>query len=86
MQPRLLSFSTVSCFRRSKPVLPWVTCVFSRRHQRRRAKKDIVVADKPARWSGMRNPTWKRHTIIEGQTKPDNVSIAAYDIDGDGPA
>jgi hypothetical protein len=30
------------------------------------------------------NPTWKRRTIIEGQTKPDNVSIAAYDIDGDG--
>jgi hypothetical protein len=30
------------------------------------------------------NPTWKRRTIIEGQTKPDNVCIAAYDIDGDG--
>jgi hypothetical protein len=30
------------------------------------------------------NPTWKLRTIIQGQTKPDNVCIAAHDIDGDG--
>src|SRR5260370_6392099 len=46
-------------------------------------KPDIVVVDaNRVRW--YENPTWKRRTIIEGQTKPDNVCIAAYDIDGDG--
>jgi hypothetical protein len=46
-------------------------------------KPDIVVVDKN-RVVWYENPTWKRRTIIEGQTKPDNVCIAAYDIDGDG--
>ena len=46
-------------------------------------KRDIVVVDKE-RVVWYENPTWKRRTIIEGQTKPDNVCIAAYDIDGDG--
>ncbi|PYK09200.1 MAG: hypothetical protein DME61_07350, partial [Verrucomicrobia bacterium] len=45
-------------------------------------KPDIVVADSN-RVVWYENPTWKRRTIIEGQTKPDNVCIAAYDIDGD---
>jgi hypothetical protein len=46
-------------------------------------KTDIVVVD-TTRVVWYENPTWKRHTIIEGQTKPDNVCIAAHDIDGDG--
>jgi hypothetical protein len=46
-------------------------------------KPDIVVVDKH-RVVWYENPTWKRRTIIEGKTKPDNVCIAAYDIDGDG--
>jgi FG-GAP-like repeat len=46
-------------------------------------KKDIVVVDQ-TRVVWYENPTWKRRTITEGQTKPDNVCIAAYDIDGDG--
>src|SRR5437763_15511944 len=46
-------------------------------------KKDIVVVD-TNRVVWYENPSWKRHTIIEGMTKPDNVCIAAYDIDGDG--
>jgi hypothetical protein len=46
-------------------------------------KKDIVVVD-TQRVVWYENPTWKRRTIIEGQTRPDNVCIAAYDIDGDG--
>lgn len=46
-------------------------------------KPDIVVAD-AQRVIWFENPTWKLHTIIAGQTKPDNVSIAAHDIDGDG--
>src|ERR1700686_2914661 len=46
-------------------------------------KPDIVVVDtKRVVW--YENPTWKMRTIIEGQTKPDNVSIAAYDIAGTG--
>ena len=44
-------------------------------------KKDIVVVDK-TRVVWYENPTWKRRLIIEGKTKPDNVCIAAYDIDG----
>jgi len=46
-------------------------------------KRDIVVADS-TRVVWYENPTWKRRTIIEGLTKPDNVCIAAYDIDSDG--
>jgi hypothetical protein len=46
-------------------------------------RPDIVVAD-TTRVVWYENPTWKRHTILQGQTKPDNVCIAAYDIDGDG--
>jgi hypothetical protein len=46
-------------------------------------KKDIVVVD-TERVVWYENPTWKRRTIIDHQTKKDNVSIAAYDIDGDG--
>lgn len=46
-------------------------------------KKDIVVVD-TTRVIWFENPTWKLHTIIQGFTKPDNVCIAAHDIDGDG--
>lgn len=46
-------------------------------------KLDIVVVDK-ARIIWYENPGWKVHTIIQGMTKPDNVCIAAHDIDGDG--
>ncbi len=46
-------------------------------------KPDIVVVDqKRVVW--YENPTWKMHTIIQGQTKPDNVCMAAYDITGTG--
>jgi hypothetical protein len=46
-------------------------------------KPDIIVVDK-TRVLWYENPTWKRHTIIEGMTREDNVCAAAYDIDGDG--
>jgi hypothetical protein len=46
-------------------------------------KKDVVVVDqKRVVW--YENPSWRRRNIIEGQTAPDNVCIAAADIDGDG--
>jgi hypothetical protein len=46
-------------------------------------KPDIIVVD-TTRVIWYENPTWKRHTIIQGLTRPDNVCAAAYDIDGDG--
>jgi hypothetical protein len=46
-------------------------------------KKDIVIVDQ-TRVVWYENPSWQRRIIIEGQTKPDNVCIAAADIDGDG--
>jgi hypothetical protein len=46
-------------------------------------KLDIVVVDTD-RVVWYENPTWKRRSLIEGQTKKDNVCIAPYDIDGDG--
>ncbi len=46
-------------------------------------KPDIIVVD-TTRVLWYENPTWKRHTIIEGMTKADNVCASAYDIDGDG--
>lgn len=46
-------------------------------------KPDIVVVDTD-RVVWYENPTWQRRTIVEKQTKPDNVCIAAADIDGDG--
>jgi hypothetical protein len=46
-------------------------------------KPDIVVVD-TNRVVWYENPTWRRRTIIEGKTQPDNVCIAAHDIDGDG--
>jgi hypothetical protein len=49
----------------------------------RDAKPDLVVVDQ-RRVVWYENPTWKRRVIIENQTKPDNVCVAAADIDGDG--
>src|SRR3954471_16223698 len=46
-------------------------------------KPDIVVVDTD-RVVWFENPTWKMRTIIDKQTKRDNVCIAAADIDGDG--
>ncbi len=45
-------------------------------------KLDIVVVDQhKIVW--YQNPTWKKRVILDGKTKPDNVCIAAIDIDGD---
>jgi hypothetical protein len=46
-------------------------------------KKDIVVVDTAAVW-WYENPSWKKRAVITGVTKPDNVCLDAYDIDGDG--
>jgi hypothetical protein len=46
-------------------------------------KPDLVVVDKD-RLIWFENPSWKLHTVIEGQTALDNVCVDVYDIDGDG--
>ena len=46
------------------------------------AKPDIAVVDQhKVVW--YQNPTWKKRVLLDGKTKPDNVCIAALDIDGD---
>src|SRR5258705_115912 len=41
-------------------------------------KTDVVVVDsKRVVW--YENPAWRRRTIVEGKTKPDNVCAAAFD-------
>ncbi len=46
-------------------------------------KPDIVVVDKH-RVVWYQNPTWKMRTILTGKTRPDNVCVAAFDLDGGG--
>ena len=46
-------------------------------------RPDIVVVD-THRVIWYENPTWKVHTLVQDQTKLDNVCIAPHDIDGDG--
>ena len=46
-------------------------------------KQDIIVADKE-RVVWFSNSDWKLHTILTGKTKPDNVCLDPFDIDGDG--
>lgn len=46
-------------------------------------KLDIVaVSENRVQW--YEAPSWKKHIILEDQTEPENVCIAAQDIDGDG--
>lgn len=46
-------------------------------------KPDIIVVDQlQVVW--YENPSWKKHVILDGKTKPDNVCAAPVDIDGDG--
>lgn len=44
---------------------------------------DVVVVD-TERVIWFENPSWKLHTLVEQQTKKDNVCIAPADVDGDG--
>jgi hypothetical protein len=46
-------------------------------------RPDIVVVDQ-TRVVWYENPSWERRTLIENQSEPDNVCLAATDIDGDG--
>jgi hypothetical protein len=46
-------------------------------------KPDIVVVDQH-RVVWYENPTWKPRVMLQGKTAPDNVCIAAADIDGGG--
>lgn len=46
-------------------------------------KKDIIVVA-PTRVVWCENPTWKVHTMIDGTTKPNNMTITAVDLEGNG--
>jgi len=46
--------------------------------------RDDIVAVGDVRVVWYRAPDWEPHTIIDGQTPKDNVTIAPADIDGDG--
>lgn len=49
----------------------------------RDTKPDVIaVTETAVVW--FENPTWRKRTIIDGQTERDNVCIAPHDIDGDG--
>lgn len=47
-------------------------------------RKPDIVAINPTQVVWFENPSWEKHVILDGATKPDNVCIAANDIDGDG--
>ncbi|MCI0624033.1 MAG: VCBS repeat-containing protein [Acidobacteria bacterium] len=46
--------------------------------------KTDIVAINPAQAIWFENPNWKKHVMMDGLTKKDNVCIAVHDIDGDG--
>jgi hypothetical protein len=44
---------------------------------------DVIVLDsKRVIW--YENPTWKSRVVLQGETPPDNVSMAPFDVNGDG--
>src|SRR5215203_5619340 len=46
-------------------------------------KLDVVaVTEDAVVWFA--NPSWQKHTLIQGATEKDNVCIQPHDIDGDG--
>lgn len=46
--------------------------------------KPDIVAINPTQVVWFENPSWKKHVVLEGGTKKDNVCISATDVDGDG--
>jgi hypothetical protein len=46
-------------------------------------KPDILVVDQ-LKVVVYENPSWKKHVILDGKSKPDNVCATTLDIDGDG--
>lgn len=46
--------------------------------------KPDIVAINGTQLVWFENPSWKEHVLLDGQTEKDNVTIAPYDIDGDG--
>ncbi len=46
-------------------------------------KPDVVaVTEDSVVW--FENPSWRKHAVVQGATKRDNVCIQAHDVDGDG--
>jgi hypothetical protein len=46
--------------------------------------KADIVAINPTQAVWFENPNWKRHVIMDGLTKKDNVCLAVHDVDADG--
>ena len=46
-------------------------------------KPDVLVVDQ-LKVVVYESPTWKKHVILDGKTKPDNVCATTLDVDGDG--
>ncbi|MBM3801646.1 MAG: VCBS repeat-containing protein [Acidimicrobiia bacterium] len=49
----------------------------------RDGKADIVAIN-ATQVAWYENPAWKKHVVMDGLTKKDNVCLAVHDIDGDG--
>ncbi|MEW5976966.1 MAG: VCBS repeat-containing protein [Acidobacteriota bacterium] len=49
-----------------------------------RDQRPDIVAINPTQAVWFENPSWKRHVMIDGQTRKDNVCLAIHDIDADG--
>ncbi len=45
--------------------------------------RDDIVAITEDKVLAYTSPDWDKHVLVDGMTEPDNVCIAAYDIDGD---
>lgn len=43
-----------------------------------------VLATNPSQMAWFENPSWQRHLIVDGAVPRDHVTIAAFDVDGDG--
>jgi hypothetical protein len=46
--------------------------------------KPDIVAINPTQVVWFENPTWKKHVVLEGVSKKDNVCFGTNDLDGDG--
>lgn len=47
-------------------------------------RRPDIVAISGTQLVWFENPSWREHVLLDGQTEKDNVTIAPYDIDGDG--
>ncbi|MCS7023283.1 MAG: VCBS repeat-containing protein [Bryobacteraceae bacterium] len=80
----LPSLLAVTKFRMEEIRKDWgVVYAVSLADMNRDGKLDVVaINNTQVAW--FENPTWKRHLVLDGVTKKDNVCFDTYDVDGDG--